>query len=112
MCGVNRQQATDIIRAVDEDLVRKALLALLDFAVHPAYNSDEAMLRQVTDAIESLQTYIGFPMPAGAAMRHFTKLLDAGGVPIPTHGRIMRKSNRLPQVARKFRSALSEPGIR
>jgi len=83
MRGINRQQATDIIRAVDEDLARKVLLALLDFAVHRAYNGDEAMLRQVTDAIESLQTYIGFPMPAGAAMSHFTKLLDAGWRPNP-----------------------------
>ena len=96
----------------DEDLTRKALLGLLDFVVHTAYNSDEAMLRQMTDTIESLQAYIGFPMPAGAAMCHFTKLLDAGNVPIPTSGRIMRKSNRSPQLARQFRSALSEPGIR
>jgi hypothetical protein len=83
MSPIARQVAAESIHAVDEDRARIALVALLDFAVHTAIYADETTLHRITAAIEALHAYIGFPMPAGAAMRQFSCLLDAGWRPNP-----------------------------
>jgi hypothetical protein len=56
-------------------------VALLDFAVHTAIYADATPLHRVTAAREALHADIGVPMSAGAAMRPFTRLLDAGWRP-------------------------------
>jgi hypothetical protein len=74
-------QANDIARAVDETLARKALVPLLDFAVHTALYADDDLFQRVTAAIEALQTFIGFPLSAGQAMQLYTELLHLGWKP-------------------------------
>jgi hypothetical protein len=81
MIDITHQQAANIIHATDEDRARKALVALLDFAAHTAIYADDTTLQQVLGAIEALQSYIGFPMPAGVALRHFARLSDVGWQP-------------------------------
>jgi hypothetical protein len=83
MIALDSSQIQDIRHVVDEDLARKALVALLDFAVPTALYADDALFCPIKATIEALQTYIGFPLPAGKAMQIYSDMIDAGWRPNP-----------------------------
>ena len=77
----NSLQADEIARVIQEDLARKALVPLLDFAVHVALYADDELFQRVTAVIEALHAFIGFPLSAGQAMQLYTELLQLGWKP-------------------------------